>query len=217
MTIPASPSQPGPHGRPLRRRAALAALLLAGACGPTHLPPLAGPPRGRVVLLRGLANIFSTGLNTLTVELRAAGYDASVHNHIEWSGLATALLAEERAGRLPHPLALIGHSLGADDAIRMAARLAEEGVTPDLVVTFDPTTIRHVPPGPAKVVNFHQDHDVFSRILQPGEGFDGLIENRRVEGVSHLSIEKSPRLHAAVLTILETLQASAQPAGQPLG
>lgn len=222
MMIDAAPSQtPGPRGarpagRPaFGRRAALAGLLLAAACGPTRLSPLAGPPKGRVVALRGLANVFSTGMNVLTADLRAAGYDASVHSHIEWSGLATQIVAEDRAGRLPHPLALVGHSLGADDAIRMAARLGEHGVTPDLVVTFDPTIVRRVPPGPLQVVNFHQENDLVNRLLEPGEGFDGVIENRRVSGVSHLSIDKSPRLHAAVMRMLDRLHAAAAPPHHP--
>ena len=190
----------------LPRRAGLAALLLLAACGQTRLAPLAGPPKGRVILLRGLANMFSTGLNVLTMRLRAAGYDARVHNHVEWRRLAAEALAEERAGRLPHPLALVGHSFGADDAIRMAVHLAAEGLPPDLLVTFDPTTVQQVPPGPRKVVNFHQEGDAFSRILRPAAGFAGLLENRLVTGESHLSIEKSARLHAEVLAVLETLR-----------
>lgn len=193
------------------RRAVLAMLLLPGACGPTRLAPLAGPPKGRVVLLRGLANVFSTGLNVLTARLRAAGYDARVHNHVEWPRLAAEILAEERAGRLPHPLVLVGHSLGADDALRMAARLGEQGLAPDLVITFDPTAVRQVPPGPRKVLNFHQEGDTFSRMLGPGDGFAGLVENRPVAGETHLSIEKSARLHAEVLAALEALRAPAPP------
>jgi hypothetical protein len=200
---------------PLRRRAALAGLLLLGACGPTRLAPLAGPPKGRVILLRGLANMFSTGLNVLTAELRAAGYDASVHNHVEWPGLADQTLGAARSGALPRPLALIGHSFGADDAIRMAARLGREGLESDLLVTFDPTAVTRVPPGPRKVVNFHQDLDPIARVLEPGAGFAATLENRRVDGESHLSIEKSPRLHADVLALLDALRAPAPPPPAP--
>ena len=192
----------------LPRRAAMAGLLLLGACGPTRLAPLAGPPRGRVVLLRGLANVFSTGLNVLTARLRQAGYDASVHNHVEWYDLAIATERAARDGRLVRPLVLGGHSFGADDALRMAERLGQQGVAADLLVTFDPTTATHVPPGPLRVVNFHQDRDFGARTLSPGPGFTGTLENRLVQGESHLSIEKQERLHLEVLAMLDTLYAA---------
>ena len=202
---------PPPPAPRLPRRAALTGLLLLAACGPTRVDPLPGPPRGRVILLRGLANVFSTGLNLLTTRLRVAGYDATVHNHVEWRRLAQETEAAARQGRLARPLATIGHSFGADDAVRLGVRLAEQGIAPDLVVCFDPTAVRVVPRGPRLVVNFHQEYDPFSRILRPGPDFDGRIENRLVEGESHLSIEKSDRLHAEVLALLATLPEAPSP------
>lgn len=196
----------------LPRRAALAALLALGACGPTRLAPLAGPPRGRVVLLRGLANVFSTGLNVLTARLRQAGYDASVHNHTEWRDLADAIVRAAREDRLTRPLVLGGHSFGADDAVHMAAWLGRAGVATDLLVTFDPTVVTTVPPGPLRVVNYYQNRDVSERTLAAGPGFSGTLENRYVANESHLSIEKQQRLHDEVLAMLEALQAPPPPA-----
>jgi len=192
-----------------RRRALLAAPLMLAGCGATPLPPLAGPPRGRVLLLRGLANVFSTGLDVLTATLRRARFDASVHNHLEAAALAEATLREARAGRLVRPFAVIGHSLGADEAVRLAARLRAAGVVTDLVVTFDPTVVSAVPASARMVVNYHQDMDVFPRRLAAAPGFDGRLENRAVPGETHLTIEKNLRLHAEVLAMLEALAAPA--------
>jgi len=191
----------------LSRRAAIAALPALAACGPTRVAPLPGPPRGRVLLLRGLANFFSTGLNVLTARLRAARFDATVHNHVEWRGLAARTVPEARAGRLPRPLVVIGHSFGADDAIALAGRLGEAGVATDLLITFDPQWLHVIPRGPRRMVNFYQDSDPIQRVVRPGAGFDGVIENRLVAGESHLSIEKSDALHAEVLGLLEALAA----------
>ncbi len=198
-----------PSATPARlpRRAAIGAMLALGACGPTRLAPLPGPPRGRVVLLRGLANVFSTGLNVLTIRLRQAGYDASVHNHVEWRRLATETAEASRQGRLPRPFCAIGHSYGADDAILMAERLGLAGIPTDLVVTFDPTVVRVVAKGPLRVLNFHQDGDPFQRVLSPAPGFDGVIENREIAGETHLSIDKNENLHLQVLLAIETLSA----------
>jgi hypothetical protein len=202
----------------LPRRAALAGLLFLGACGPTRLAPLAGPPKGRVILVRGLANMFSTGLNTLTAELRRADYDASVHNHVEGRRLVEETVAAVNAGTLPRPLVLIGHSFGADEALRMGGMLGAGNVPVDLVITFDPTVVGTAPRGPKRVVNFYQERDPLSRMVQPGPGFDGAIENRLVQGESHLSIEKAQRLHAEVLAMIEGIRPApvAPPVVMPL-
>jgi len=201
---------------PLTRRGALAGLAALAGCGPTRLAPLAGPPRGRVLLLRGLANFFSTGLNVLTQRLRAAGFDARVHNHVEWRRLAAETIAEDRAGTLPRPLVVIGHSFGADDAIDLVGRLGAAGVATDLLVTFDPQWRHEAPRGVRLVVNFHQLSDPFERRIAPSPGFDCRIENRVVEDVSHLTIEKSERLHDQVLELMQGLAAPAAPAAPPV-
>jgi hypothetical protein len=196
-------SQTVPEPALLRRRAALALLPALAACAPTPVPPLQQAPRGRVVLLRGLLNIFSTGMTTLTLALRQAGFDATVHNHAEWRGLADRIAREALAGTTPRPLAVVGHSFGADDAIQLSGRLGAAGVPVDLLVTFDPSWILAVPRGPKRVLNFHQDRDTYARRLAPGPGFDGRIDNRQVNDESHLSIDKNVVLHAEVLAAME--------------
>ena len=75
----------------LSRRATLAGLASLAGCGPTTLATLTGPPRGRVVLLRGFLNMFSTGLNFLTADLRQVDFDARVRNYVEWPALADGI------------------------------------------------------------------------------------------------------------------------------
>jgi len=204
----------------LPRRVAFAALASLAACGPTRLAPLAGPPRGRVILLRGLANMFSTGLNFLTAKLRHLNFDASVHNYLEWDDLAAAVLRAGRAGTLVRPFAIIGHSYGADDAIEMANHLGRQGVATDLLVTFDPTAGDPVTAGVLRVLNFYQDRDSVTRTLVGGPGFTGTLENQLVPGESHISIDKQDRLHDQVIARLEALAAQREtrpaPPRQPL-
>jgi hypothetical protein len=205
--MPARPALP--------RRAAMALLPALAACGATPVPPLGQGPRGRVLVLRGLFNIFSTGMTQLTFAMRQAGYDATVHNHAEWRSLADRAAAAARAGTLPRPLAVAGHSFGADDAIQLAGRLGAAGVPVDLLVTFDPAWVLAVPRGPRRVLNFHQDRDTFARRLAPGPGFGGLIENRQVDGESHLSIDKNLDLHRQTLAVLDGVAAQARVMAQP--
>jgi pimeloyl-ACP methyl ester carboxylesterase len=204
-----------PPLRPLPRRAALALLPALAACGTTTVQPLTQPPRGRVVVLRGLLNMFSTGMNQLTFMLRGAGYDATVHNHAEWRGLSARLVEAARDGTLQRPLVVIGHSFGADDAIAMAGRLGAAEVPVDLLVTFDPSWVLAVPRGPKRVLNFHQDRDSYARRLTPGPGFDGRIDNRLVTGESHLSIDKDQELHRQVLEALRGIEGAAHPRATP--
>ena len=67
-----------------------------------------------MLLLRGLMNIFSTGMNDLGSKLIDAGYAASVHNHTEWYALAEELVEQARDQRLLRPLEIAGHSLGGE-------------------------------------------------------------------------------------------------------
>lgn len=203
--------------RTLPRRVALALLPALAACGTTTVQPLDQPPRGRVLVLRGLLNMFSTGMNVLTFTLRQAGYDATVHNHAEWRGLASRTVESAQAGSLKRPLAVIGHSFGADDAIALAGRLGAAGVPVDLLVTFDPSWVLAVPHGPRRVLNFHQDRDAYARRLTPGPGFDGRIENRQVTGESHLSIDKDLDLHRQVLAVLREIDTAPEPPPRAAG
>lgn len=190
-----------------RRDLLLAAALLPAACA-RRVTPDGAEVRGHVLLLRGLANVFSTGMDDLAARIVAAGFGAEVRNHIDWRGLAARAVAEERAGRLPRPFVVIGHSLGADDAILLTAAAGAQGVATDLLVTFDPVWIGTVPPGPRQVLNFFQSNNLWGRSLGPGPGFGGRIQNLDLGDRAHLNhfnIEKDPELHAQVVATLESL------------
>lgn len=194
----------------LSRRATLAGLASLAGCGPTTLATLTGPPRGRVVLLRGFLNMFSTGLNFLTADLRQVDFDARVRNYVEWPALADGIAKDARDGTLVRPFAIIGHSYGADDAVVMANHLGRQGIETDLLVTFDPTAGDPVGAGVLRVLNFYQDRDTVDRTLEGGPGFTGTLENRLVPGESHISIDKQERLHAEVVALLQSLATARQ-------
>ncbi len=203
-----------------RRAFALSAAALAlGACVPrvVRLPHTDGdtPSRGLVLLLRGIGNVFSRGMDALGQRVAAAGFDAEVRNHAAWQSIGTRLIAEHRAGRLPRPFAIIGHSLGADDALLLAGMLGEAGIATDMVITFDPTWVDDVPRGPRRVINFYQLQDVWGDPLRPGPGFDGELTNINVtdgERIDHFNIHRDPALHARAVEFLNSLSAAPQAA-----
>src|SRR3974390_3068625 len=130
-------------------------LLAAGIALPLGSPPSSAESRAHVYLLRGLMNIFSLGMDTLAAEISKRGVYATVHNHSEWQGLADQAAAAYHAGP-EGPIILIGHSLGADAVMEMAAYLDRKGVPVALVVPFDGTGSFATPKNVGRLLNVTQ-------------------------------------------------------------
>lgn len=180
-------------------------------------PALAQQNRGHVYLLRGLANVFSLGMDDLAAKMNARGIPATVHEYGQWQQLADAAAAESRAtGNAP--IVIVGHSLGADAAIEMAERLTALGVPPKLVVTFDPVGVTQVGPSLGYFVNYYQSNNGYGKRLTAARGFRGNIVNRNLDAIGsidHFNIEKSPRLHEEVITQVRSITNKPKPKPKP--
>jgi pimeloyl-ACP methyl ester carboxylesterase len=155
-------------------------------------------PRAHVYLLRGLFNVFSLGMDSLTEELKRRGVDATVHGYGEWQTLADKAAANYKAGK-EAPIILIGHSLGADAVMEMAAYLGYKGVPVAMVVPFDGTKSFAASDNVGRVLNLTQRDYAYMR---GGPGFHGTLANVDVSSdtrIDHINIDKSPRLHARVV------------------
>ena len=171
-------------------------LLVAGTVLALGTSPGMAAPSAHVYLLRGLMNIFSLGMDTLAAELNRRGVNTTVDNHSEWQSLADQAAANYRAGR-EGPIILIGHSLGADAVMEMASCLGTKGIPVALVVPFDGTESFSASANVARVLNFTQHY-----YMGRGPGFHGSLANvdlRSDPNIDHLTIDKSPRLHARVI------------------
>ncbi len=180
-------------------RFAAISMLAAGIMLPLGSSPSMAESRAHVYLLRGLMNIFSLGMDTLATELSKRGVYATVHNHSEWEGLADQAAAKYKAGT-EGPIILIGHSLGADAVMEMAAYLGRKGVPVALVVPFDGTGSYAASSNVARVLNLTQRDYAYMR---RGPGFHGTLVNVDVSSdhnIDHINIDKSPRLHARVIS-----------------
>ncbi len=175
--------------------AALTALMMVGLGS----NPGSAQSRGHVYLLRGLMNIFSLGMDSLGEELQKRGVYATVHAYSDWQSLADQAAARYRAGT-EGPIILVGHSLGADAVMEMADYLDRKGIPVALVVPFDGTQSFSTPKNVGRLVNLTQrDYAYMTR----GPGFHGSLANVDVSGdpnIGHISIDKSPRLHARVIS-----------------
>jgi pimeloyl-ACP methyl ester carboxylesterase len=175
-------------------------------------------PRPHVYLFRGLADVFSTGMDTLADELNKRGVYATSHSHTDWKAIADKAAADYKAKK-EGPIILIGHSLGADAAMEMADYLGDKGVPVALVVPFDGTQSFQAPGNVARVINFTQRDYAYMR---PGPGFRGSLNNVDLSSdhaIDHLNIDKSPELHARVLSEVVALvgrQRAVTPVPKPI-
>jgi hypothetical protein len=154
--------------------------------------------RAHVYLFRGLADVFSTGIDTLAEELTRRGVYATSHSHTDWKSIAARVAVDYKAGK-EGPIILIGHSLGADAVMEMADYLGDKAVPVALVVPFDGTQSFPVPGNVGRVLNLTQ-RDYAQ--MRPGPGFRGTLSNVDLSSdrsIDHLNIDKSPRLHGLVI------------------
>ena len=118
-----------------------------------------GRPRGHaggggthLYVLLGLGN-NSPGLSEFGSSMQQRGIPTTVQNHGDWPALAQEAIEQYKAGRL-RSIEIVGHSLGGDAAVAMAAELGNAGVPVQLVVTLDPTGSSAVSANVRRSVNF---------------------------------------------------------------
>jgi hypothetical protein len=154
----------------------------------------------QVDLLRGLADIFSHGMDTLADKLGRLGYSAQVYSTHGWQSVAQRIAYKYSRGH-KDIVVVIGHSLGANATFDVANALDRQNIPVELIVTFDATSPQPVPKNVLHFVNFYQENG-FGKRVSPGPGFQGELTNIDLTadmGLSHTTIEKSPRLHAVVM------------------
>lgn len=162
----------------------------------------------QVYLFRGLANVFSLGMDDMSKELKAQGIPNKVLNHANWPSVAADITAKYKAApKQTRPIVLVGHSLGANAVLLMAQQLARNGVPVDLVVTFDPTTKGPIAPGVRRYLNLYQSNNGWAEALDVPPGAGKRVINSDVRkrtdikaAVSHFDIDKNRVLHQQVVS-----------------
>jgi pimeloyl-ACP methyl ester carboxylesterase len=172
---------------------------------------------GRVLCLRGLADVFSLGMNELARRLREDGIQAVAASGSRWRSLADDIAEKTRQRQPLRPLVLVGHSYGADNAVRLATRLQQTRTPVDLLVLLDATNPDPVPSNVRQCVHFYQPTTIGA--LFPGvfaghpvmaaEGNDRTrISNRPLNrqhlgdaasGVNHFNVDTSETVQRLVL------------------
>lgn len=162
---------------------------------------------GEIYLMRGLANVFSRGIDEMARQLRSRGYDAANFSYSQWRPIADDIIRRKDTKDVSFPVVIVGHSLGGNESSKFANYLVSNGVNVALVVAFDPVETGHVGKGIGRVVNYYLPKKADNRIL-PKDGFNGEIDNVDVTvdpAMTHTNVDKDPKFQAATITSIANL------------
>lgn len=205
----------------------LVGVALLSICEPAHSMPVTVEPYGtaqrgivlaqapsnlntdaQIFLLRGLANVFSRGMDEMGAKLRKQGFSPTVINHRGWQVAADTIAQNYRNGRTA-PIIIIGHSLGANNAFRIARRLDGMGIPVAYLATFDPTQALTVPGNVRYFVNFYQNNGLGRRAsFAPSRHKEKVNLNLTTSpGLHHRNIDQSRRLQDIVIARIRNVTA----------
>ncbi len=163
---------------------------------------------GEVILLRGLANIFSRGMDTIGDRLKAKGVNARVYNHGAWQDLAADLIKRNKTKQVSYPVIIMGHSLGGNASVQMATYLGKRGVPVSFVVAFDPTITTVAGARVNRVINYYLPNG--KNRVRRGAGFKGKLSNINVSNIpniKHTTVEKTRKLqNRSISTVMKLVK-----------
>ena len=153
----------------------------------------------RVYLLRGWFGVFSTGLDTVATELRSKGIKAETVGHLAWKTTVAKIIKDHASGN-SGPLVLIGHSQGANNVIDMARLLQRENIPVELLVTLAPAGQDPIPGNVVRAINYYNSPG-WGAPVSADPGYHGKLTNINLGGdigISHMAIDKNPRIQAEI-------------------
>ena len=179
------------------------------------------PRAGHAYLIRGLIGLFSYGIDRMTDKVNAAGVKADVFQEDQTDILGKTIVAKYKAAGTNHePIVLIGHSLGADDAIKISKMLQKENIPVDMLITIDPTRPPQVP-GNVKICYNYYQPSLFDGTgilrgipLELEPGAKTVLYNYNIRGerkdllewdTNHVNIDKNTKIHADAITHILTV------------
>ncbi len=184
---------------------AVAALVLLSGTAAAQCAKVKPTRPGEVYLLRGLANIFSLGLDEMGQYYSKLGMENCVFNHSVWESLANDLLERSYRGDVNYPVIIIGHSLGAGAAPKLATRLGKAGIPVSYVVMFDPVEPTLIGANVTEIINYYLPKRSDNK-LYPGQSFDPAIQTlsnvnvAKFGGFTHLNIDYNTGLRKTIYT-----------------
>lgn len=163
---------------------------------------------GEVHTMRGGLGIFSIGMNQLRdaviQEDKIPAYSTMWYNAGDVTRFIVASYYREKH---PYPIILVGHSLGANEQIKVARNLNQYGIPVALLVTVDAVSQTIVPPNVHYALNLYKPGIVpmFSGLrLRAVDPTKTKIDNINVTTlpdmkVNHFTIDKDKVVQAMIL------------------
>lgn len=196
-------------------------LIALAALGGCQSPPQVsdtvaaeGDRAGHAYLVYGLFDVFSQGLNKIETRLQDEGVDAHLVSGPQWGKLSRQIVDAHEAGELNEPLVIVGHSLGADDAVRIARSLEKHGIEVDSLALIDPTIPPEIPGNVRRVYNLYKANPATDWIpLFRGVKVTGASDTTEVvnfnlrdsdspeqfRGANHFNIEEFAGVHDLIV------------------
>lgn len=174
---------------------------------------------GEVHTMRGGLGIFSIGMNQLRDSCAERFHVPS--SSIMWYNagkVSQEVIRYHQTHKKHRPVVLIGHSLGANEQIKVARALDKAGIPVDLLVTVDAVSQTRVPPNVKYALNVYKPGFVpmFSGLkLKPVSPGSTKIDNINVNdlkgvSVNHFTIDKHQIVQEMILDQVEKVLANAK-------
>ncbi|CDZ77383.1 hypothetical protein BN59_01666 [Legionella massiliensis] len=172
--------------------------------------------KAQVFVMRGgLGGVFSKGMNHLQSTLERQ-YRIRTESTVWYKAntLSHYIIKNYGTKELPGPIILAGHSLGANEQIKVAQSLAKKNIPVALLITIDAVSPLEVPPNVKHVLNIYKPSFVpmFSGLrVKAMDPAHTTIENVNVDtfkkvAVNHFTIDKNEEVQRLMLE--ETLAAA---------
>ena len=159
----------------------------------------------QIVLMRGLANVFSRGMDEMSERLTGMGFSPRLINHRGWQVAADTIVENYRAGNRA-PIIIIGHSLGANAGFRLAKRLQSQNIPVAYLAVFDPTQSLAVPDNVDTFVNFYINRTGRPARFSPTRNKSKVNLNLTTSpGITHNNIDQNRRLQDIVIGRIEQI------------
>ena len=154
-----------------------------------------------VYLLRGFGDVFSRGLDQIASRLKRKRVKATVLSHGQWQSVVSKVIANRKKyGR--RPVILIGHSLGANAALRIAKALKRKRIAVSYMATFAATAPQPASSNIRRLTNYYFKTEGWGKPITKGPGFRGILKNvdfSKNKKIGHFNIDKNPRLQRQVV------------------
>jgi hypothetical protein len=168
--------------------------------------------KGEVHTMRGGLGVFSIGMNQLRDSVSDKFHISSRSTMWYNAGdVSRSIIRRYYQQKEPRPIILVGHSLGANEQIKVARNLDAAGVPVALLVTVDAVSQTIIPPNVKHALNVYKPGYVpmFSGLkLRAVDPEKTLIENVNVDNlkgvnVNHFTLDKDDTVQAMILGQIE--------------